>query len=242
MHFGMYAFGVYEVIYMDAWDNHPELLMKYRARRDETGRVVTVSREEFHRLVPKLILENNIYGAEIDPRTLQIAALSLWLRAQRSWSEQQLEMSGRPMITRSNLVLCEAMPGNKKMLAELLTVFSHPMQLLIKFIWDKMKYVGEAGLLIKMEDEIDHEIEYIRSHWSQVNKQKDLTFDATVEEIEEQRQIAKLNSKEAKEDFFRNLMTKLRTALKQLTQKLSESEGYENVLFAEDALRCLAFI
>lgn len=242
MHFGMYAFGVYEVIYMDAWDNHPELLMKYRARRDETGRVVTVSREEFHRLVPKLILENNIYGAEIDPRALQIAALSLWLRAQRSWSEQQLEMSGRPMITRSNLVLCEAMPGNKKMLAELLTVFSHPMQLLIKFIWDKMKYVGEAGLLIKMEDEIDHEIEYIRSHWSQVNKQKDLTFDATVEEIEEQRQIAKLNSKEAKEDFFRNLMTKLRTALKQLTQKLSESEGYENVLFAEDALRGLAFI
>lgn len=242
MHFGMYAFGVYEVIYMDAWDNHPELLMKYRARRDEAGRVVTVSREEFHRLVPKLILENNIYGAEIDPRALQIAALSLWLRAQRSWSEQKVEMSERPMITRSNLVLCEAMPGNKKMLAELLTGFNHPMQLLIKFIWDKMKYVGEAGLLIKMEDEIDREIEYIRSHWSQVNKQKDLTLDATDEEIEEQRQIAKLNSKEAKEDFFRNLMTKLRTALKQLTQKLSESEGYENVLFAEDALRGLAFI
>lgn len=242
MHFGMYAFGVYEVIYMDAWDNHPELLMKYRARHDEIGRVVTVSREEFHRLVPKLILENNIYGAEIDPRALQIAALSLWLRAQRSWSEQKVEMSERPMITRSNLVLCEAMPGNKKMLAELLTGFNHPMQLLIKFIWDKMKYVGEAGLLIKMEDEIDYEIEYIRSHWSQVNKQKDLTLDATVEEIEEQRQIAKLNSKEAKEDFFRNLMTKLRTALKQLTQKLSESEGYENVLFAEDALRGLAFI
>ena len=242
MHFGMYAFGIYEVIYMDAWDNHPELLMKYRARRDETGRVVTVSREEFHRLVPKLILENNIYGAEIDPRALQIAALSLWLRAQRSWSEQEVEMSERPLITRSNLVLCEAMPGNKKMLAELLTSFSHPMQLLIKFIWDKMKYVGEAGLLIKMEDEIDREIEYIRSHWSQVNKQKDLTLDATAEEIEEQRQIAKLNSKEAKEDFFRNLMSKLRTALQQLTQKLSESEGYENVLFAEDALRGLAFI
>lgn len=242
MHFGMYAFGVYEVIYMDAWDNHPELLMKYRARRDETGRVVTVSREDFHRLVPKLILENNIYGAEIDPRALQIAALSLWLRAQRSWSEQKVEMSVRPMITRSNLVLCEAMPGNKKMLAELLTGFSHPMQLLIKFIWDKMKYVGEAGLLIKMEDEIDREIEYIRSHWSQVNKQKDLTLDATAEEIEEQRQLAKLSSKEAKEDFFRNLMAKLRTALEQLTQKLSESEGYENVLFAEDALRGLAFI
>lgn len=242
MHFGMYAFGVYEVIYMDAWDNHPELLMKYRARRDETGRVVTVSREEFHRLVPKLILENNIYGAEIDPRALQIAALSLWLRAQRSWSEQKVEMSKRPMITRSNLVLCEAMPGNKKMLAELLTGFSHPMQLLIKFIWDKMKYVGEAGLLIKMEDEIDHEIEYIKANWTKINKRKDLSFDSSAEEIEEQQRVANLNTKEAKANFFKDIMSKLRKALIALTQQLSETEGYENVLFAEDALRGLAFI
>ena len=242
MHFGMYAFGVYEVIYMDAWDNHPELLMKYRARRDETGRVVSVTREEFHHLVPKLILENNIYGAEIDPRALQIAALSLWLRAQRSWSEQKVEMSKRPMITRSNLVLCEAMPGNKKMLAELLTGFSHPMQLLIKFIWDKMKYVGEAGLLIKMEDEIDHEIEYIKANWSKINKRKDLSFDSSAEEIEEQQRVANLNTKEAKANFFQDIMSKLRKALIALTQQLSETEGYENVLFAEDALRGLAFI
>lgn len=74
MHFGMYAFGVYEVIYMDAWDNHPDLLMKYRARREADGRIVNVTREKFHRLVPKLILENNIFGAEIDPRALQMAA------------------------------------------------------------------------------------------------------------------------------------------------------------------------
>ena len=242
MHFGMYAFGVYEVIYMDAWDNHPELLMKYRARRDETGRVVTVSREEFYRLVPKLILENNIYGAEIDPRALQIAALSLWLRAQRSWSEQKVEMSERPMITRSNLVLCEAMPGNKKMLAELLTGFSHPMQLLIKFIWDKMKYVGEAGLLIKMEDEIDREIEYIKANWTKINKRKDLSFDSSAEDFEEQQRVANLNTKEAKDNFFQDIMSKLRKALIDLTQQLSESEGYENVLFAEDALRGLAFI
>lgn len=77
MHFGLYTFDVMEAIYMDAWDNQPELLSQYR---------YTETRESFARLVPKLILENNIYGAEIDPRALQIAALSLWLRAQQSWS------------------------------------------------------------------------------------------------------------------------------------------------------------
>jgi hypothetical protein len=243
MHFGMYAFGVFEVIYMDAWDNHPKLLMKYRARKNEDGTVSTVNREEFHAMVPKLILENNIYGAEIDPRALQIAALSLWLRAQRSYSEQGLSLtSNRPLITKSNLVLCEPMPGNKKMLKDLMKGFSHPMQVLVNFIWDKMKLVGEAGLLIKMEDEIDGELDNIRKNWYRINKQESLAIEDNAEQIEEKRQIAQLNSKEAKENFFKNVVDKLHKALIELTQQLSENEGYENVLFAEDALRGLSFI
>lgn len=58
MHFGLYTFDVMEDIYMDAWDNQPTLLADYR---------YTETRESFARLVPKLILENNIHGAEIDP-------------------------------------------------------------------------------------------------------------------------------------------------------------------------------
>lgn len=96
-----------EAIYMDAWDNQPELLSQYR---------YTETRESFARLVPKLILENNIYGAEIDPRALQIAALSLWLRAQQSWSNLGVPREERPVIERSHLVLAEPMPGNKRML------------------------------------------------------------------------------------------------------------------------------
>lgn len=245
MHFGMYAFGVYEVIYMDAWDNHPDLLMKYRVRRTDDGRIVNVTREEFHRTVPKLILENNIYGAEIDPRALQMAALSLWLRAQRSWSEQNVQADERPRIERSHLVLCEAMPGNKRMLEELLTGFNRPMQLLIKFIWDKMKYVGEAGLLIKMEDEINKHLDYMRKNWASITKPKDVNLNTTREEFfAEQNKIYKANlgSKEGKEKFFAEVMDKLRKALQTLTQQLSETEGYENVLFADDALRGLAFV
>ena len=38
---------------MDAWDHQPSLLQKYREVH---------TRESFRREVPKLILENNIYG------------------------------------------------------------------------------------------------------------------------------------------------------------------------------------
>ena len=37
--------------------------------------------------VPRLIIEHNIYGVDIDPRAAQIASLALWLRAQRAWHE-----------------------------------------------------------------------------------------------------------------------------------------------------------
>ena len=111
MHFGLYLYEVYEYIYTDAWDNYPELLHKYRELH---------TRESFLREVPRLILTHNIYGCEIDPRALQIAALSLWLRAQRSYGEMGIDATERPLITKSNLVLAEAMPGNKRLLKGLM--------------------------------------------------------------------------------------------------------------------------
>ncbi|MBP3664206.1 MAG: hypothetical protein J6J03_03505, partial [Tyzzerella sp.] len=157
MHFGLYLYEVYEYIYTDAWDNHPELLHSFREIH---------TRDSFLREVPRLILTHNIYGCEIDPRALQIAALSLWLRAQRSYGEMGIDATERPLITKSNLVLAEAMPGNKRLLKGLMEELDAPMQRLITKIWDKMKFVGEAGLLFKMEKEIEEDIEYLRKNWS----------------------------------------------------------------------------
>ena len=235
MHFGLYLYEVYEYIYMDAWDNHPKLLVKFREVH---------TRDSFHREVPKLILENNIYGCEIDPRALQIAALSLWLRAQRSYSEMGIETVDRPLITKSNLVLAEAMPGNKKLLKGLMEEFDKPMQNLIKKIWDKMQFVGEAGLLFKMEKEIDEEIDYLRKNWTKVNQYRYAgLFDSDEEKAKiEMENEARRVLKENKEEFFKEITARLKDALQQLSAKLSEEEGYENALFSEDATRGFAFI
>lgn len=237
MHFGLYTFDVLEAIYMDAWDNHPDLLSSYR---------YTETRDSFARLVPKLILENNIYGAEIDPRALQIAALSLWLRAQQSWSKLEVPREERPVIERSHLVLAEPMPGNKRMLKLLTDQLNKPMQRLLVKIWEKMQYAGEAGLLIKMEKEIEEEIEDLRKNWSKVNAtQVAGLFDSDEKKNEitaaNEKNLA-LNKKEAKLAFFATIIEELQKALHNVSSRLSEEEGYENTLFANDAVRGFAFI
>lgn len=235
MHFGIYAYEVMEYIYLDAWDNQPSLLHDFR---------YTETRESFRHLIPGLILEHNLYGCEIDPRALQMAALSLWLRAQRSYSEMGIASENRPLIRRSNLILAEAMPGNKRMLSALMQGIDKPMQRLVRKVWDKMLYVGEAGLLIRMEKEIESEIEDLRSNWSNVNRGSQLSMFAANTEADEAQalQAAKLSSREAKAQFFAQVTDNLQNALRSLSQQLSEEEGYENVLFTDDAIRGFAFI
>ena len=235
MHFGIYLYEVYEYIYMDAWDNQPSLLHSFREIH---------TRDSFQREVPKLILENNIYGCEIDPRALQLAALSLWLRAQKSYSQMNIPANERPLIKRSNLVLAEAMPGNKRLLNGLIEELPAPMRNLIKKIWGNMQFVGEAGLLFKMEKEIEEDIDYLRQNWGKVNQYRYASLFATDEQKarilaeNEARKVLKQN----KEEFFNEITERLRESLQQLSAKLSEEEGYENALFTEDATRGFAFI
>src|SRR6266404_354787 len=124
MHFGIYAFDLFEVIYEEAWRisqdgelTAPESL--------EPLHELYPSIEALHRDIPKLIIENNVHGIDIHPRAVQIAGLSLWLRAQKSWKDQNLSLVDRPQIRRSHIVCAEAMPGN----AELLKEFSQALRL-----------------------------------------------------------------------------------------------------------------
>lgn len=235
MHFGLYVYEVLEYIYRDAWENHPTLLQKYR---------YTKTWDSFRQLIPELILEHNLYGCEIDPRALQIAALSLWLRAQRSYAAIGLSRENRPSIKRSHLVLAEPMPGNKKMLKCLLEELELPMQRLIQKIWEKMQYAGEAGLLIKMEQEIEAEIEDLRKRWGRINEQNSIDLFSQTQEadIEKAKRIARLMRREEKEAFFDRITERLQEALHTLSEHLSHDEGYENALFKEDATRGFAFI
>ena len=110
MHFGLYAFDLFEKIYEEAWDNYLEILIDIRER--------VKTKEEFLKLIPELIIRYNVHGIDIDPRAVQIANLSLWLRAQKYWTGQSVKVKERPQIRKSNIVCAEPMPGERNLLDE----------------------------------------------------------------------------------------------------------------------------
>ena len=65
MHFGLYAFDLFETIYSEAWDLNVATL-----REDFP------TKEALLLEMPRLIIEHNIHGVDIDPRATQIAGLA----------------------------------------------------------------------------------------------------------------------------------------------------------------------
>ncbi|WPL13185.1 MULTISPECIES: BREX-1 system adenine-specific DNA-methyltransferase PglX [Thiorhodovibrio] len=214
MHFGLYGFDLFETIYEEAWDQGlcPALQQAY------------ASKEDFLKDVPRLIIEHNIHGIDIDPRAVQIAGLSLWLRAQRSWLNQGVKTENRPRIRRSNVVCAEPMPGSAEQLEAFIATLGSPLLGdLVRIVFDKMQLAGEAGALLKIEDEIRIAIEAAREQWR--TQQDDL--------------FTRQDASEA--DFFDTAEQQVMDALRAYAEQ-ADVHAYQRRLFAEDAARGFAFI
>jgi hypothetical protein len=233
MHFGLYAFELLETIYQEAWDNHPELLVDLR-----NG----MTRQQFIQQIPEYIIRYNIYGVDIDPRALQIAGLSLWLRAQKSFDRLNLPPDKRPQITKSNLVLAEAMPGNSSMLAELVKPLEAPMRKLVLSIWDLMKMAGETGLLLRIEEEIDRKIKAISEELIDEAKHTQLTLSGDDTQTQAAEKAALYVTKAYRDNFLDTAETEVLKILQQLAESATNGEAYQKLLFAEDTARGFAFI
>jgi hypothetical protein len=214
MHFGLYAFDLFETIYEEAWDNGscPALQDGY------------ATRDEFLKDVPRLIIEHNIHGIDIDPRAVQIAGLSLWLRAQKAWQARGVKPAERPRVRRSSIVCAEPMPGSPEMLEEFVaTLKPDLLGELVKTVFDKMQLAGEAGSLLKIEEEIRTAIDTARKEW--LKQQDDL-----------------LTRKDGgQEEFFDTAEQQVIDALRAYAEQ-ADSDSYQRRLFADDAARGFAFI
>ena len=233
MHFGLYAFDLYEQIYLEAWDKHPEVLLDLRN---------SITRQQFIYQIPELIIRYNIHGVDIDPRALQIAALSLWLRAQRSFEKLQLLPAVRPRITKSNLVLAEAMPGNADMLSEAVKPLDEPMRKLITSIWNMMKMAGETGLLLRIEEEIDKKINEIAQDLKDEIKGTQLKLDVSDAEMIAAERAAVYATKKYRDEFLEKAEKQVLNTLQLMAEKASDGEAYQKLLFADDAARGFSFI
>jgi len=154
MHFGLYAFDLLERIYFEAWEN-PDCFHDLR----EGG----MTRAQFFARVPKWIVEDNLWGADIDPRAAQIASLALWLRAGKSWNEREIPLSERPRIERTRIVCAQPMPGNREELSAFCDSLDFPpLAELVEELWTELLLAGEAGALLQIELDLKTEVERVR--------------------------------------------------------------------------------
>jgi len=115
--------------------------------------------------IPALILQNNLFGIDIDPRAVQLAAFTLYLRARTH--EKRL---GAPTLARlptANLVIAEPMPGDKELFEEFLAAQSQAVQNVCSRIWDLLELAAEAGSLLKVEVAFDEAIASERERLSE---------------------------------------------------------------------------
>lgn len=246
MHFGLYSFDLFERIYEEAWEL--ELQLGAPAFVREAGlKPLTETypdKEAFLRDMPRLIIEHNIHGIDIDPRAVQIAGLSLWLRAQRSWHNQGVKPADRPRINRSNIVCAEPMPGEEDMRREF-TAGLKPRVLgqIVDEVFEKMKIAGEAGSLLKIEEEIKDSVAAAKIQWEEQPKPVQMElFGGLIPAKPVQMELRFDVKGITDERFWEQTEDRILDALKDYAERAENGHSVRRKLFSEDAAHGFAFI
>lgn len=246
MHFGLYAFDLYERIYEEAWQFEAELGEETFVREGDLKPLHKIydSFEDYRTEIPRLIIEHNIHGVDIDPRAVQIAGLSLWQRAQRAWQQQNIKPQQRPVVRKSNIVCAEPMPGERALLQEFSGSLNPPvLGQLLEAIFDKMELAGEAGTLLKIEEEIQASIHEAKDQWQTLSDSNFIgnLFQAELDQATPRKKLGFDLSGVDDESFWDSAEQLILDALNDYAGA-TESNADQKRLFAEDAAKGFAFI
>ena len=130
MHFGHYAFEVFQEIYADA-----------RERGWVKG-ADALSDDD----VPAAILQNNLFGVDIDLRAVQLAALSLFMKAKSANPDAH--------VGQVNLIVADAHLPQGKVRTDFLAQYaSEPViQKAFEEVFESLDNVAEVGSLLRVEE------------------------------------------------------------------------------------------
>lgn len=244
LHFGQYAFGLFYRMYEEeiahagrpGWPAEPSVANK----RD----------------IPAAILEHNLCGIDIDPRAIQIATLSLLFTAKEA--TQRAGFDPGSMTTRPrNVVLAQAVQVDAEQLRALVERVGANLgspelrQKLFDALWKNLRYLGELGGLIRVDDEVSA----ILDQWvnDQAEQQGLTKLLKTTERKKEQLQFGDLVSdavrqkaeqQELKRALLENEAARIRAELLSGLDRVASqvSDNPRQRLFAEGTARGLRLL
>ena len=145
MHFGQYAFGLFHSMYLDEIEH---------AGQDGWPAEPSVAKAAD---IPAAIIENNLFGVDIDPRAIQIASLSLLLTAKESALRHGFPPTD-VQVKRTNLVVANAVDLGADRLRALVdrlgsgTGSPALRARLFATLWDNLRHIGELGSLVQVRE------------------------------------------------------------------------------------------
>ncbi len=150
MHFGIEAFDLFAAMYEEELEH---------AGSPGWPDVPSVNQAAE---IPAAILEHNLFGIDIDLRSVQLAALALYLKAKTLNPEAE--------IRRSNLVCADVTPLDGGHLGAFIREarFERPVyERLMRALWDKLQDANQLGSLLRLERELNTLIEEERAHYEE---------------------------------------------------------------------------
>lgn len=234
-HFLLYAFDLLETLYEEAWHDaaSPPSTVTGSALNQDFAEL-----DELRHALPGMILANNLFGVDIDPRAAQIAALALWLRAQRGYREHQIPAGDRPRITRTHVVVAEPMPGDGALVEMFASVLQPPLLgELFKRMVSEMRLAGELGTLLRVDDAIATSLTKAREEYLRQATTRHLPG------LEPERRQEELDFSEIDDvRFFEEAEALLLDALHRFSESAGGGGGVRRWLFADDAAQGIALI
>ncbi|MGI2160777.1 BREX-1 system adenine-specific DNA-methyltransferase PglX [Shewanella oncorhynchi] len=135
--FLLYAFDFYYALYQDQIDN-------YGADYDEKD-------------IPKLIIENNLHGIDLDDRAIQLAQLGLFIKAKR---KRRTIGELHFKVVSSDFYLPEY--HEVKHIFEHGNYVSHDQRAFIEKVWSDLRYAYKFGSLIHLDKELKEQLSKVK--------------------------------------------------------------------------------
>lgn len=236
-HFLLYCFDLLIEIYEEAWlrgERMPKSVV-FGNRLNEDY----LELDDLRRAIPKLIVEYNLYGVDIDARCAQIAAFSLWLRAQRAWRDYSVAAAHRPRIQKTHIVVAEPVPGDATMMNEFAGRLSPPLLSdLFKRMVHETRLAGELGVLLRVEDAVSAQLHLARGQFEKERQVTGYLPGMTPAETDSSFDLSGIDD----DEFFHEAETRIIEALRTFAETATGAANWRRRLFASDAAQGIALI